>query len=258
MKRLFILAVTIGLFASCKDDKNSETETAGTLAFKTENFEKKTSLPCKTETCTNVKISVPTASDVDVVADSINKKIFNTVRGIVYFGEKPTNSANYQEIMDKFIGSYEELKKKFPDENASWEAKIDAKVTYQSENIINVSVDNYMFTGGAHGYQGIRSLLFDAKTGKEIKRADFINDEAAFKAFAEKKFRAKFQVAEGKPINSTGLMFEGEKFALPQNIFFTDKGLMLYYNTYEIASYADGARELLLPYGEIENFLKLK
>ena len=77
-------------------------------------------------------------------------------------------------------------------------------------------------------------------------------------AFAEKKFRAKYKIPAKKSINATGLMFEDEKFDLPQNIFYTDKGLLLYYNSYEAASYADGPKELLLPYVEVEEFLRLK
>ncbi|MEC5164554.1 hypothetical protein RCH18_000270 [Flavobacterium sp. PL11] len=53
-------------------------------------------------------------------------------------------------------------------------------------------------------------------------------------------------------------MFENERFQLPQNIFFTDTGLLLYYNIYEIASYADGATEMLFPYTEVNEFLNLK
>ncbi|WP_326935009.1 RsiV family protein [Flavobacterium sp. PL11] len=59
-------------------------------------------------------------------------------------------------------------------------------------------------------------------------------------------------------MNSGGLMFENERFQLPQNIFFTDTGLLLYYNIYEIASYADGATEMLFPYTEVNEFLNLK
>jgi hypothetical protein len=54
------------------------------------------------------------------------------------------------------------------------------------------------------------------------------------------------------------LMFEDEKFYLPQNIFYTDKGLLLYYNSYEAASYADGPKELLLPYKEVNEYLMVK
>jgi len=33
---------------------------------------------------------------------------------------------------------------------------------------------------------------------------------------------------------------------------------LLYYNTYEIASYADGPRDVMLPYSEVDKFLRIK
>ena len=263
MKKYVTLALALMLIASCKKDTETTTETtitekAPALSFDTKQYNQKTTLPCKAEHCTHVDISVPIAKGVPVVADSINKTIFNTVRGIVYFGEKPTNATSYEELMDSFIKSYDELSKKFPDEAIGWEGKINATVDYTSDNIIDVKVNNYMFTGGAHGYEGNRSLLLDAKTGKSLSYSDIFKDQKAFTAYAEKKFRQQFKIPEGQPINSTGMMFAKEVFELPQNIFFKQNGLLLYYNSYEIASYADGAKELILPYSEIEQYLKVK
>jgi hypothetical protein len=53
-------------------------------------------------------------------------------------------------------------------------------------------------------------------------------------------------------------MFEDDTFQLPQNLFYTDKGLLLFYNPYEVASYADGTKELLLPYNEVDDYLLIK
>ena len=50
-------------------------------------------------------------------------------------------------------------------------------------------------------------------------------------------------------------MFENDTFQLPQNIFYTEDGLLLYYNSYEAASYADGPKEILFPYDKISKFL---
>lgn len=256
MKRILLLLAICITFASCQKDKKEEIETKA-LDFQAKSFEKKTALPCKGEICADVKITIPEASNVPIVADSINKKIFNTVRGIVYFGEKPYDGKNYEEIMTSFINSYEELKKEFPDETLGWEAKIDAKVDYSSDKVLNIKLNHYTYTGGAHGYEGNRSLLFNPETGKELTRKDFLKDEAGFKAFAENEFRKKYKIPAGA-INATGLMFENEVFELPQNIFFTKNGLLLYYNTYEVASYADGAKELLLPYDQLTNYLLIK
>ncbi len=51
-------------------------------------------------------------------------------------------------------------------------------------------------------------------------------------------------------------MFEKEYFELPENILFTDSGLTLYYNTYDIAPYVDGPQELKISYEDIKELLK--
>lgn len=247
MKKILSIAVVALLFASCAKEE---------LSFTSSTYEKKSTLPCK-ENCTAATLVVPVAENAGIVSDSINQTIFNTLRNIVYFGETPSNAKNYNELVDSFIGSYDDMKKKFPDETFGWEAKVKGSVKYESDSIVNIELEHYTFTGGAHGYSGLRSLIFNRETGKLIPNDQLFKDRNAFKAFAEQKFRALYKIPSG-PINATGLMFEDEKFHLPQNIFYTDKGLLLYYNLYEVASYADGAKEVLLSYDEVQPYLKTK
>jgi hypothetical protein len=233
------------------------TQCSNELVFEEQSFQRKTTLPCA-ENCPEIQVKIPVANGVPIVADSINKKVFSVLKQIIYFGEKPYASKDYNGLLKSFIDSYEQLQKEFPNDKFGWEGDIKGSVTYQSENILNIKIDHYTYTGGAHGYHGLRSLIFILETGKSISVNELFKDRAVFKAFAEKKFREKYKIPASKVINSSGLMFENEKFQLPQNIFFTDTGLLLYYNVYEIASYADGEKELLLPYTEVNEFLKLK
>lgn len=247
MKNYILFASLFFLFARCEKE----------MVFENQTFEKKTSLACK-DNCPHIIVRVPIAKDVPIVADSINKKVFNVLKEIVHFGEKPYASTDYEGLVSSFIDSYEKLQKDFPKDSFGWEAKIDGEVKYVSEKIINIEIKHYTYTGGAHGYQGFRSLLFDPNTGKTIFQHQLFKDRNAFKAFAEKEFRNNYKIPEKGSINQTGLMFEGEKFHLPQNIFYTDKGLLLFYNPYEVASYADGTKELLLSYKEVNDYLLIK
>jgi len=247
MNKLFTLAILVLFLSSCKNE----------LTFKEEHFEKKSSLPCK-ENCPEVTLTVPVAENVPIVADSINKKVFAVVKEIIYFGEKPYTSTDYQGLLDSFIGSYDEMKKQNPKDIFGWEGKIEGRVAYETDSIINIEIKHYTFTGGAHGYEGIRSLLFDPKTGKNIPIEFLFKDLNKFKAFAETKFRAKYKIPTGQNINATGLMFEDDVFELPLSIFYTEKGLLLYYNTYEVASYADGPKELSLTYAELKPYLVVR
>ena len=247
MKYFIIYTLLLFSVAQCSNE----------LVFEEQSFQKKTTLPC-TGDCPSISVKIPVANAVPVVADSINKKVFSVLKEIIYFGEKPYTSKDYNGLLTSFINSYEKLQKEFPKDKFGWEADIKGSVKYQSENILNIEINHYTYTGGAHGYQGLRSLLFDPNTGKSITNNELFIDKASFKALAEKKFRAKHKIPASKSINSTGLMFEKEMFQLPQNIFFTDKGLLLYYNSYEVASYADGAKELLLSYTEVNDYLAVK
>ena len=266
MKRYLYMILSLAFLGSCQKEKKEmevETETNLTekpaaMAFEQKTYSKKSTI-CKKE-CTYVDIKVPEATGGNAaIADSINKALFTVARSIVYFGEKPTNAKDYEELTSLFIKSYDDLAKKYPEEAAwAWEAKIDASKEYQSENIINFRVKNYMFTGGAHGYEGNRSIIIDAKTGATLKQDDILKDKAAFTAYAETAFRKKFNIPANKAINSKGLMFDKNVFALPSTIFYGDDGITLLYNPVEITSFADGAKELFIPYSEADKFLKVK
>ncbi len=247
MKHFILFSLLLFSVARCSNE----------LVFEEQSFQKKTTLPCK-ENCPQITVKIPFAKDVPVVADSINKKVFSTLKEIIYFGEKPYTSTNYNGLLTSFIDSYEKLQKEFPKDTFGWEGKIEGTIKYQSESVLNIEIKHYTFTGGAHGYEGLRSLIFNPETGKYIPNNQLFINKNTFMAFAEKKFRAKYKIPENKSINATGLMFEDEKFYLPQNIFYTDKGLLLYYNSYEAASYAEGPKELLLPYTEVNEYLAVK
>jgi hypothetical protein len=247
MKNIVLYSILLFTMASCSKE----------LTFENHSFEKKTSLPCA-ENCPHITVTIPIAKDLPVVADSINKKVFSVLKEIIYFGEKPYTSTDYNGLVNSFIGSYEQLRKEFPKDTFGWEAEIEGTIKHQSDSILNLQIKHYTYTGGAHGYQGLRSLLFDPETGKSIQNNQLFKDQNAFKAFAEKKFRSKYKIPENKSINATGFLFEDDAFQLPLNIFYTEKGLLLYYNPYEAASYADGPKELLLPYKEVNNYLLIK
>ena len=249
MKKILFLFALTTIFVSCNDKKE--------LEFSTETFTDKSTLPCA-DNCPIVEVKIPVAKEGTVAADSINQRVFEVVRTIVYFGEQPYTATDYKGLLHTFIASYDDLKKEFPGDTFGWEAKIEGSIPYETENVLNYRIDHYSFTGGAHGNQGVRSLIFNPETGKILKNEDLFNDVNSFTKFAENKFRTKYKIPENAAINSTGLMFEDEKFTLPFTLLFNDKGLLLYYNSYEAASYADGPKEVQLTFAELEPYLKVK
>lgn len=247
MKNYIFIILLCLIFTSCKKE----------LSFENETFEEKSTISCKTD-CPKITIEVPIAKNGRVISDSINKRVFAVIKEIVFFEEDSVKVDDYKSLSKSFIASYEEMHQKFPEDTFGWEAKIIGDVEFQSDQILNLKIDHYTFTGGAHGYQGYRSLLFNTKTGKAINNNQLFKNEKEFKVFAEKTFRNKYKIPANANINATGLMFENDKFQLPQNIFYTSQGLLLYYNSYEAASYADGPKEILFPYNEVNKYLNFQ
>ncbi|OIQ19338.1 MAG: hypothetical protein BM557_06440 [Flavobacterium sp. MedPE-SWcel] len=260
MKHYIAIAFIALLFTACGKDKKEATDidTVDTakLTFEVMHYDKETISSCTD--CPNINMDISVAEGLQPAADSINKAVFNVAREIIHYGKDPYSATDYKELTESFVKSYTDLKKEYPDETAVWEGSVKAAVAHRTDDLINVVIEYYTFTGGAHGNAGIQSLLFDPKTGHHFANREIFNDLKGFTDYAEKKFRKQLNIEAMDSINSTGLLFEDGKFSLPNSILFTDKGVMLYYNAYEISSYSEGTKELVLPYEEIEQYLRIK
>ena len=208
-----------------------------------------------TKDFTKINIDVPIAIGEPIIANSINKAIFKTMKEIVYVGEKPFSATDYSGLCTEFINYYTKVSALNSSEPA-WFITIDGAILYRSEKLINIALRHNAFVGGAHGYAGKRSLLFDIESGVTILNKNLFINQQAFKKFAESKFRNKYKISANAAINDNGFMFESNVFQLPQTYFYTSKGFLLYYNVYEIASYAQGIFDVLIPYSEMKPYLK--
>ena len=105
-----------------------------------------------------------------------------------------------------------------------------------------------MNTGGAHGHLNVSFLNFNAQTGNMLKNEDLFEDYLAFTKIAKTYFDE--EIADKKD-----LYFEPDNFTLPENIGFNEEGVILLYNTYEIAPYSSGMTEIQIPWEELQTSL---
>lgn len=241
MKNSIIHAVLLLLFIGCKmDDK---------ITFEQVTLENKQCVDCP-----EVFISVPKVVENTRLASTINSALNEEIITLLLFDEEK-DTTTVEAAMTSFKHGYQKLKERYTDEATPWEAKIDGRVTFEDEYRLTIALDSYLFTGGAHGYNVKRFLNFDKKKGVALENWELFNNEEDFRLFAEEKFRAKENIPLDKPINYTGFMFDEDSFYLPENIGFTEEGIKLLYNQYEVSSFADETVELTLPFEEVDRFL---
>lgn len=208
------------------------------------------------ENCANVSIAIPKALAQTKLSEAINIALREELIALLNFDEE-SDAQTIEEAVNAFAKEYRNLNEKFPEESMPWEANIKGDLTYENEQLLTIKLESYLFTGGAHGYSTIRFLNFDKLQSKELEQQELFNNLEKFENFAEVAFRKQENIALDTPINSTGFMFEAEHFTLPENIGYTEEGILLFYEPYEIASYADGAILLTLPFKDVNTFLKI-
>lgn len=181
----------------------------------------------------------------------------NIKRSIISTLSSPENKADLNTILSDFNIEYLDFKKDFPDASEPvWELNIETELTYQSEEVITIAISTYEFKGGAHGNDKIKFLNLDAKTGKTLSQNEIIEIIKDFKTLAKTHFIKSLET-EDHNLKMEDFFF-GKPFQLPENIGFSDDGLVLLYNVYEVASYNQGYTEFVIPFEIAESHLKVR
>ena len=180
----------------------------------------------------------------------------NVERAIAETLSTSENQNNLKDVLKAFNTEYLNFKKEFSEVSEPvWELHIETELTYQSTEVITIAISNYEFKGGAHGNDQIQFLNLDAVTGKVLSRDEIITDQENFKVLAEKHF-VKSLTNKNDDLKLEDFFF-GEPFHLPENIGYSEDGLVLLYNVYEVASYDQGYTEFVIPFEEAESYLKV-
>jgi hypothetical protein len=206
------------------------------------------------DSCPVVRVSVPEAINQRGLGRTVNTAIREEILELMDYDEAH-EAVDIPGAIAAFQQGFQKMQREFPEELTGWEASVEGVKSYEDKDMLCIRLDTYIFTGGAHGYASTRYLNFDKGRGKELDAEELFSKPDGFASYAEAAFRKQHKIEPDAPINSTGFMFEDNRFILPENIGLAAEGLILHYNPYEAASYADGALILEFPFSEIRDYL---
>ncbi len=248
--KLSIFFIVFTFLFSCKKDLAD--------SFSSETISDVYNGNCKTETCPEVSIDYVVLKGNKKVSKKINNSISEfIINSLVLEDSLVASTKTIEKAAQNFLLNYEKDKAEFPDIISEYFAEISVCQTYFSNSLFSFELQQYMFTGGAHGYGSITFLNVNPETGEKISTKDLFLNENEFKDFAENLFRKEYEISRDDSINSSGFWFENDTFYLPETIGFNNDEVTLLYNQYEIASYAAGPIELTIPLDEVLPFMKL-
>jgi len=207
----------------------------------------------KNENCAEIKIEFPkvTFPTNIIVEEKINNSITELFSQDILGS---TESSDFEVLMNGFIQDHELFKEEFPDVSQSWTVERTGEVKLNKANIFSIDYTEYAFTGGAHPNTFVSFKNFNLNSGEEITFEELftLEKQRELTKIAEQEFRKLKQMSPDDDLGSAGFWFENNEFSLNDNFLITEKGLVFYYNNYEITAYAFGPTELEIPYTKIK------
>lgn len=132
---------------------------------------------------------------------------------------------------------------------AAMERSLDLSVARSDDGVLSFAVVNDVYDGGAHGMYWITGLSFDRLTGARLSLADLSDEPAAFRnACIDEILRQCEGNPEIWPESQVPIRQAVEQIVDRDSWYLTADGLIFRSDPYELAAYASGALEFVIPY----------
>lgn len=129
-----------------------------------------------------------------------------------------------------------------------FEALLVYKITYNFACIISLYFDRYEFTGGAHGNTIRSSQTWNLQTAQLIKLSELFDCLYDYKTYIKSKIIG--QIKKDPDIYFDDYENLVEQTFNVDSFYCTPKGIIVYFQQYDIAPYSSGIREFLILYNK--------
>lgn len=122
--------------------------------------------------------------------------------------------------------------------------------------LVYLAIIDY-YEGGAHGINQLITLNFETKTGRQLTLTDIFAPgyEQPLKDILLKALKSKTGCTTLNALRDKGYLYSMDIFP-SENFILGEETITFVYNPYEIAPYALGSTELVIPFSDIEKLLK--
>jgi hypothetical protein len=250
---LYLVASALLFYACTRPVDNNKVE----VSYDTKNFRLESVVGCASGTmdCAYYEVKYPQFSGLDT---AVLQQLVKRMDEAVSMGNPEADGQSMTEIGQGFIKDYLDFRNEIPDISGGWYYSGDITVEVLTDTLLSLTVKEEYFTGGAHGGYGTYFINIDPRTGADFTLSNLLKPgfEVTLTNLGEKSFRKVRELPDTSSFMENYFEFPDDKFVLNQNFGFTNAGIVFYFNSYEIAPYASGPTEVLIPYGEIKAWLR--
>jgi hypothetical protein len=157
-------------------------------------------------------------------------------------------------LSQAYISMYEEFQEELALDSIgmggslNWEIIISNDIVFKNQNFICFMVENYGYTGGAHGNTNRSYFVYDLRENQLLTAGDVL-DLNQCDAIIELQKNSLEKSGE----NLDGYWLDGMQ--CDKNFYLNESGIVFYYDQYEIASYAAGPMSIFIGFDELKPYL---
>lgn len=249
--RIISLSCLALFFVGCQQPKDENKAT-----FEMQSFALESQPGCVSDTvaCATFKVEYPHFIEMDTtVEQAIMERMEFWLSGGID-GEAKSISV----LGNDFIRDFSQFVTDMPDYGMGWNYNARVSVLLATDSLISLQIDIESFTGGAHGSYTTNYVNVDPVTGTPYLLDSFLRPgyQEVLNQLGERDFRLQRELEERSSLEDAGFNFPENQFQLNDNYGFRKEGIVFFFNSYEIAAYAEGPTEILVPYEELRGWYK--
>lgn len=136
-------------------------------------------------------------------------------------------------------------------------SSFDSVKIFTNKGLTSVVVFTQIFRGGPHGYTTQQSAVFDNQSGHAYTLSEMFKDKVELNQLIINGLKHYFKVSSDEELKaSLGNIDNLNKIPLPQMMpYFSDEGLVICYNSDEIAPHAAGSPKIVLSYKDCKKIV---
>jgi len=280
MMKLFSGLLVLTIFLSCDSADNDSVKNEGDVEILLENS-LETDKAGKSEIITGNEVYILYSKDKsdsseltldyqyysieqdtdNVFQDSVNQVIADFIDAVSNMSEervrKSFSTEMFKESLPLFASFYNELiKDEVTESMFPWDLQSSVSINDYFPEYVKLTTSAWSYTGGAHGNGFTVYTLISKKDGHDMRLSEFFKDVKDLNILAAGILKNDRKLSQVEPLSNAGFWIEDETSFLNDNFYFENGDLIVLFNQYEIASYADGPIEIRIPKSDLIRFLK--
>ena len=215
----------------------------------------------------SIHIEYPTAIGKTDALNNIQRDLKHRLFGEAYIDMEP------QQALDAYVAMIKTeykinnlpLKEDWEKDNRDYEYApicceeqvLTGSVMGEVKGILSYCVERYVYTGGAHGSNFRQFVNYNLQTGEQIDEEQLFAEnyqEPLTQLLLQYMVEQNDEIALIQDLQEAG--YNVDDIHPNDNFYLAEEGITYVFNPYDIAPYALGETEILIPWSALQNILK--